>query len=157
MLLREAYMGVEVRSNGWNRKMGSWPMENNLAGSRILIVEDESPLRLSLAEFLSDEGFAITEAESGDRAIVLLDGCETFDLVFTDISLLGRADGNAVADKAKQRGSDIPVLYASACKESLTNKIGPNDAFLEKPCKLHDIITVVQRLLSLAASVRGRS
>jgi CheY-like chemotaxis protein len=59
-------------------------MENNLAGSRILIVEDESPLRLILAELLSDEGFAITEAESGDQAIELLTGYETFDLVFTD-------------------------------------------------------------------------
>jgi CheY-like chemotaxis protein len=134
--------------------MGSWPMENNLAGSRILVVEDESPLRLLLTEFLSEEGFAITEAESGDQAIALLDGYETFDLVFTDISLPGRADGNAVGDKAKQRCHDLPVLYTSAYKDSLKNEIGPTDAFLDKPCKLHDIITVVQRLLSLAEGRR---
>jgi CheY-like chemotaxis protein len=134
--------------------MGSWPMENHLARSRILIVEDESPLRLLLTEFLSDEGFAITEAESGDQAIVLLDRYEAFDLIFTDISLPGRADGNAVADKAKQRCHDLPVLYTSACKDSLKNEIGPSDAFLNKPCKLQDIITVVQRLLSFAEGRR---
>jgi two-component system, response regulator PdtaR len=123
---------------------------NNLAGSRILVVEDEAALRLLLSEFLSDEGFDITEAESGDQAIQLLDACYTFDLIFTDISLPGWADGNAVADKAKERGQDIPVLYSSAHKESLRNKIGPYDAFLDKPCKLHDVISVVQRLLFLS-------
>jgi CheY-like chemotaxis protein len=129
-------------------------MENNLAGSRILVVEDESALRLLLAEFLRDEGFSVTEAESGDQAIKLLDLDDVFDLVFTDISLPGQADGNDVAAKAKQQNPDIPVLYASACPESLHNKVGTRDAFLGKPCRLTDISTVVQQLLSLTERCR---
>jgi CheY-like chemotaxis protein len=123
-------------------------MEKNLVGSRILIVEDEFPLRLLFAEFLGDEGFDITEASSGDQAIGLLGEQETFDLVFTDISLPGRADGNDVAAIAKQRNPDTPVLYLSARLDTLTNKIEPGDAFLSKPCRLTDISSVVQRLLS---------
>jgi two-component system, response regulator PdtaR len=148
MLLREGYIrcsSIERRS--WEMVMAEG---NNLAGSRILVVEDESALRLLLSEFLSDEGFDITEAESGDQAIKLLDTCETFDLVFTDISLPGWADGNAVADKAKERSQDIPVLYSSACKDSMRNRLGAYDAFLDKPCRLHDIISVVKRLLLLS-------
>ena len=124
-------------------------MEKKPSGSRILIVEDESSLRLLLAEFLGEEGFDITEAESGDQAIVLLGQHETFDLVFTDISLPGRADGNDVATRAKQRNPDTPILYSSSCPDSLINRIGRGDAFLCKPCRLAEVKSVVQRLLSL--------
>jgi CheY-like chemotaxis protein len=129
-------------------------MGNSRTGSRILVVEDESPLRQLLAEFLCDEGFNVTEAESGDQAIHLLDQCGAFDLVFTDISLPGQADGNDVAAKAKQQNPDIPVLYASASPESLQNKVGPSDAFLGKPCRLREINAVVRRLLSLTERYR---
>jgi two-component system, response regulator PdtaR len=123
-------------------------MEKHLAGSRILIVEDESPLRLLLAEFLGDEGFNITEAETGDQAIVMLAQQGTFDLIFTDLSLPGRADGNDVAATAKQRNPDIPVLYSSSCPDLLTNRIEPGDAFMVKPCRLADVSSVVLELLS---------
>jgi DNA-binding response OmpR family regulator len=129
-------------------ELGSGPMEKYFAGSRILIVEDDSPLRLLLAEFLVDEGFDITEAQTGDQAIVILAQQGTFDLVFTDISLPGRADGNDVAATAKQRNHDTPVLYSSSCPELLTNRIEPGDAFMVKPCKLAEVSSVVQELLS---------
>jgi CheY-like chemotaxis protein len=127
-------------------------MDKNLVGSRILIVEDESQLRLLLAEFLGDEGFDITEAESGEQAILLLDQHGTFDLVYTDISLPGQADGNDVATTAKQRNPDMPILYSSSCPENLTNKIEPCDAFLGKPSRLNDIRTTVQQLLSMSVT-----
>jgi hypothetical protein len=63
--------GDEVRADG----------KNGLAGSRVLSWRMNPLVRLLLTEFLSDEGFNITEAESGDRAIVLLDNSETFELV----------------------------------------------------------------------------
>jgi len=131
-------------------------MEKDSARSRILIVEDEAQLRLLLTEFLGDEGFDITEAESGDQAILLLGQKGAFDLVYTDISLPGRADGNDVATTAKQRDSDMPVLYSSSCRDSLTNKIEPGDAFLSKPCRLNDISAVVQQLLSLSMMSKQR-
>jgi CheY-like chemotaxis protein len=131
-------------------------MEKDLAGSRILIVEDEAPLRLLLAEFLGDEGFDITQAESGDQAILLLGQNGDFDLVYTDISLPGRADGNDVATTAKQRNSDMPVLYSSSSPDSLTNKIELGDAFLSKPCCLNDISDVVRQLLSVSMMSRQR-
>jgi CheY-like chemotaxis protein len=103
-----------------------------------------------------DEGFDITEAESGDQAILLLGQHGSFDLVFTDISLPGRADGNEVATTAKQRYPDMPVLYSSSSPDSLTNKIEPGDAFMTKPCRLNDISNVVQQLLSVSMMSRQR-
>jgi CheY-like chemotaxis protein len=121
-------------------------------GMRVLIVEDESPLRLLLTEFLCDEGFDITEAESGDQAIRLLSEYNRFDLLFTDICMPGKADGNAVGARARQLNPEIAILYASASPENLENKIGPCDAFLVKPCKLADIINMVEHLLFQSAT-----
>jgi CheY-like chemotaxis protein len=125
-------------------------MENVMRGMRILIVEDEFFIRLLLTEFLRDEGFAITEAETGEQAIRLLDRLETFDLLLTDISLPGEANGNDVATKAKQLCPDIPVVYSSGRPGSLTNKIGPGDAFLSKPYRLADLASAVHHALAPA-------
>jgi CheY-like chemotaxis protein len=118
-------------------------MEKDLAGSRILIVEDESPLRLLLSEFPGDEEFEVTQAESGDQAMLLLRQHGSFDLIFTDISLPGRADGNDVAAAAEQRSPGMPILYSSSSPGSLTNKNERGDAFSSKPDKLADISAAV--------------
>lgn len=114
----------------------------------ILIVEDEEQVRSCLKEVLSDAGFDITEVGDGDRAIKMLDSPPRFDLLLTDISMPGVADGNAVAAKAKQIYPGIPVVYASGRPDSLTNRVGRRDAFISKPYSLNDVVDLVRRLVS---------
>ncbi len=121
-------------------------------GQRILVVEDEDLIRLLVTEALSDAGYVIAEAGSGDRAIAMLDALDPFDLVLTDISMPGTADGNAVAARAKLAFPGMPVIYISGRPDSLTNKIGCRDAFVQKPFNLNSLVAIVDRLVPHAGA-----
>ena len=54
---------------------------------RILLVEDEGLVRLTLAETLEDAGYLVTEAISGDAAHLLLEDTGCFDALLTDVQM----------------------------------------------------------------------
>lgn len=117
---------------------------------RILIVEDEPLIRVMLAEELSDAGFDVDQAASGDEAAALVrDGHVAFGLLITDIHMPGTHDGVAVARLMRQQVPLLPVLYVSG-RPDIFNTIRPpaqNDAFLAKPFRLSDLVRIVHSLL----------
>ena len=110
----------------------------------VLIVEDEFLIRLTLAEALADEGFAVLEAEDGETALALLGGDPSVGLLLTDMQLSGRMDGRALAVAARKARPDLPVIYTSGRPD--TEARGPRDAFLAKPYLPSDIIAAVRRM-----------
>jgi CheY-like chemotaxis protein len=118
-------------------------------GRHLLLVEDDFYFRLVMAEALADEGFTVVEAENGDVAVVMLEHLDRLDMLVTDIQMPGRLDGNCVAKEAKRLHPDLPVLYMSGYSGSLTNIIGPTDAFLCKPFKSRHMIAEIARLLAV--------
>lgn len=79
---------------------------------RVLIVEDDAGIGELLHDDLSDEGYAVDLAESGETALSLLDSFP-FDLVILDITLPG-LDGFAVAREIKRQKNSVPVLMLTA-------------------------------------------
>ena len=71
----------------------------------VLLVEDETPLRETLAERLAEHGFEVEQADSGERAIEQLAEF-AFDIVITDLRLPG-LDGTRVLEAALLRYPDI--------------------------------------------------
>lgn len=116
-------------------------------GKRVLIVEDEGLVRVLMADVLTEAGFEVLEAASGDEAICLLDYPNDVDLVLTDIQMPGHADGNLVANTAKRQNPDLPVIYMTGNPGSLRNAMGIRDAFMRKPFRPSEILVVVRRLL----------
>jgi DNA-binding response OmpR family regulator len=114
----------------------------------LLLVEDESDLRLMMADSLSDAGFNVIEAEDGDQAVKILERHPQIDLLVTDIDIPGRCDGNDVAISAKACHFDLPVIYVSGSPERLTNTVGPSDVFLLKPFRHAEMIAEIRRLLA---------
>ena len=68
------------------------------ASLRILIVDDENLVRENLVAYCEDEGFDVTSAESGERALEILK-TGRFDIDIIDMRLPG-IDGNAVIQQA---------------------------------------------------------
>jgi DNA-binding response OmpR family regulator len=118
-----------------------------LGRTRLLIVEDEFPIRELLVEYLSESGFEVAEAEDGDSAVAWLEKDNSLDLLITDIDMPGRCDGNIVARKAKALHPGPPVIYASGRIERLTNPIDEHDVVVEKPFGPAVIEATVLRLL----------
>jgi CheY-like chemotaxis protein len=121
-----------------------------VATQRILVVEDEVLIRLVLAEILLDEGFEVYEAQDGDEAIQILSQETTPDLIITDITMPGGADGNIVAKAAKQRFPSIPIVYSTGRPGSVTNSLDDNDVVIAKPYGRNDILPIVRRLMTRA-------
>ena len=115
---------------------------------RILVVEDEFLIRLTLVEALTDEGFDVVEAESGDAALPVLNSDQAFDLLLTDIQLPGSLDGKRLAHHARQARPSLPVLFMSGRPEPAEEaRSSPLDRYISKPYTLAEICTVVRSLI----------
>ncbi len=118
---------------------------------RILIVDDEEAIRLSLRGILEDEDVQAEEAASGEEAMTRLES-GGFDLVFLDIWMPGM-DGLAVLDRIRQSWPDLPVVMISGhgtietAVKALKN--GAND-FIEKPLSLEKVVAAARTGLEIA-------
>ena len=71
----------------------------------LLIVDDEGALRQAIAERLSDHGFIVEQADSGEQALQRLAEF-AFDILITDLRLPG-IDGREVMEAALERYPEI--------------------------------------------------
>lgn len=79
---------------------------------RILIVDDESPIRKLLRVGLASEGYAVIEASNAREAVSLLES-EKPDLVLLDLGLPD-ADGHALLTNWRRDGLTLPILILSS-------------------------------------------
>lgn len=79
---------------------------------RILLIEDNAELAMTLVERFASHGHAIEHQSDGVAADSLLN-YERFDIVLLDINLPGR-DGYAILKALRQRGDQTPVMVLTA-------------------------------------------
>jgi len=119
----------------------------------ILVVEDEFLIRLTLVESLSDEGFEVLEADTGDAALPILQSNPAICLLLTDIQLPGSLNGHALAAKARESLPDLPVIFMTGRLETGDGAQPPaRNVFITKPYTLTDICEAAKRL---TATERG--
>jgi DNA-binding response OmpR family regulator len=76
--------------------------------ARILLVDDEASIRLTLGTLLERTGYAVTPADGGEQAVQLLEH-QSFDLLLTDLKMPG-IDGMQVVAAARQRQPGLAVI-----------------------------------------------
>ncbi len=118
--------------------------------SKVLIVEDEFLVRLTLAEALSDEGFQVLEAETGDAALPILQSNQEISLLLTDIQLPGTINGHALALKARENLPKLPIIFMTGGPDEETGA-SAQDVFISKPYTLANICKTAKRLTAAAA------
>ena len=117
---------------------------------RILIIEDEEPIRRVLVRILSEEDrqYEITEAIDGKKGFNLLEK-ETFDLVLCDIKM-PIMDGIEVLQKANSKKISTPFIMLTGHGNVETAveamKLGAYD-FISKPPDLNRLLTAVRHAL----------
>ena len=111
------------------------------------MVEDEFLIRLTLVEALSDEGFLVLEAETGEAALPILQSDNTIRLLLTDIQLPGALNGHALASKARENLPDLPIIFMTGRPNSDDETDGSDrDVFISKPYTLAYICQTARRL-----------
>jgi two-component system nitrogen regulation response regulator NtrX len=115
---------------------------------KVLVVDDEENVRASLEGILTDEGYAVQTAESGEECLQLTDG-NSFDAVLLDVWLPGK-DGIETLRELKTKTPGLFVIMISGHGSIETavqsTKLGAFD-FIEKPLSLEKIILVVEHAL----------
>jgi CheY-like chemotaxis protein len=117
----------------------------------ILVVEDDQAIQSVIEESLSDGGFEITIASSGEQAIELLSAANPqFRAVVTDINLgRDRMDGWEVARHARESKPDMPIIYMTGdSADEWASKGVPNSILLTKPFAPAQLVTAVAQLLN---------
>lgn len=86
-------------------------------GITVLVVEDETLLRMNIALSLEQEGFRVYEAENADQAIAVLEAHAEIGLMFTDIDMPGSMDGLKLATAVRNRWPPIKIIVTSGHRE----------------------------------------
>lgn len=123
--------------------------------SRILIIDDERPIRNTLREILEFEKIQVDDAENGQKALSLIEKTD-YDAVLCDIKMPGM-DGMEVLEKIQSLNPDIPVIMISGhgtietAVESL--KKGAYD-YISKPPDLNRLLVTVRNALDRKSLVK---
>lgn len=119
---------------------------------RILVVEDEAPMRAALEQTLRSEGFLVTTAENGevglDRA-----SSEAFDLILLDVMMPG-LDGFTVCRALREHGNKVPILMLTAkglVDDRVTGLNSGADDYLVKPFSIRELLARIHALFRRVA------
>lgn len=115
--------------------------------ARVLLVEDDSSLRETLAEVLADEGHEVRSAPNGAIALLQLRGWDADVIVLDIMTPVMDAFEFRRRQLADGVAADARILILSAGRElqRAADRIGA-DAWLPKPFRLLDVIETVERL-----------
>ncbi|UCD23845.1 MAG: response regulator [Gemmatimonadota bacterium] len=115
---------------------------------KALVVDDDSALRSALVRFLSNQGYSVASADTGQQALELV-GNEGFDLMLLDIRMPGM-NGIDVVPEALHQDPDLAIIMLSALSDATSAAIcmqrGAVD-YLTKPIELNDLSKAIDRAL----------
>jgi two-component system alkaline phosphatase synthesis response regulator PhoP len=119
--------------------------------ARILLVEDEPGLQLTVSDRLVAEGYRVETAADGETAVQRGAG-EPFDLILLDV-MLPRRDGYDVARTLRQQGVQTPILMLTARSQVVDRVVGLKlgaDDYLTKPFEMIELLARIEALLRRA-------
>ena len=115
---------------------------------RILLVEDEAGLIITLTDRLQSEGFEVKTATDGEIGLALA-LAENFDLIILDV-MLPKKNGLDVCRDLRQKGISTPILMLTAKGEILDKVLGLKlgaDDYLTKPFEVIELLARIEALL----------
>ncbi|MBV4467829.1 response regulator [Pseudomonas siliginis] len=87
--------------------------------STILVVEDDSIVRMLIVDVLEELDYKVVEADGSEQALAFLqDQNQQIDLMMTDVGLPGM-DGRELAGEARKLRPALPILFASGYAENI--------------------------------------
>lgn len=123
---------------------------------RILLVEDEPGLLMTLTDRLLSEGFAVETATDGEAGLARA-LAETFDLIILDVGL-PRKNGFDVCRDLRQRSVGVPVIMLTARGQVVDKvvglKIGADD-YVTKPFEMMELLARIEALLRRVPQATG--
>jgi PAS domain S-box-containing protein len=117
---------------------------------RVLVIEDDEPLRRIVTRVLETLGYSVIEAENGEKALSLLAEHElSVDVLLTDVVMPGM-NGREVAERFVQARPETKVLFMSGYTDDEVLRRGVSGAgapFLQKPFTPDELATKLREVM----------
>jgi CheY-like chemotaxis protein len=128
--------------------------KNGQVRERILVVDDEVNMRATLAEILSDEGYDVATAGTGEEAVALCrDGC--YSIILMDVRMPGM-DGVEAFRQIRRHQEGVRVILMSAYSIDALREAALDEgaiAFLSKPLDVEKVIHLIDQARDTAILV----
>src|SRR5262249_25132536 len=112
--------------------------------ARILLVDDEASIRLTLGAMLQRAGYEVTSAENGAEAVAMLEQ-KPFDLLLVDLKMPG-IDGMQVVEAARKRQADLAIIVLTGHGSLDTAVEGLHQGIFDYLLKTTEPAQVLQRV-----------
>ncbi|WP_044561317.1 PAS domain-containing sensor histidine kinase [Azospirillum sp. B4] len=122
-------------------------------GQRVLVVEDDTSVRLLIREVLEELSYEVEEAGEANAAITILQSDQPISLMVSDVGLPG-INGRQLAEIAREHRPDLPVLFVTGYAENAAIRagfLGTNMAMITKPFTLDVLATKVSEMMGRGA------
>lgn len=116
--------------------------------SRILLIEDEPGLVVTLSDLLTAEGYTVDGAADGEAGLARA-SADQYDLVILDV-MLPEKSGFDVCRELRQRGKDVGILMLTARTQLVDRVVGLKlgaDDYITKPFEPPELLARVEALL----------
>lgn len=126
--------------------------------AKILVVEDEAALGVTLRDRLRKEGYVVAVAKDGITGFERATN-ENFDLIVLDLMLPGK-DGLAICEELRQAGSNTPILMLTARRQTTDKVVGLKlgaDDYVTKPFQMAELSARIESLLRRSSHKAGVS
>ena len=114
----------------------------------ILVVEDETLVRMTLVDVLEDAGFKVIEAVHADEALQVLKAVSGIDAVVTDVEMpRGSIDSFELAQRVRTDRQEIGVLIASGRAAPKPGDLPEGALFIGKPVHPETLVRLSKNLI----------
>jgi two-component system response regulator MprA len=132
------------------------PVAESANRDRVLVVDDDPPLRRMLARTLTAEGYEVTVASDGGAAMVSVERAVP-DVIVLDVAMPG-LDGLNVARRLRGKGLPTPILMLTA-RDAVPDRVAGLEAgaddYLVKPFAVQELIARLRALTRRGSSEAG--
>ena len=113
---------------------------------RVLLIEDDAILRMTLADELGEEGIEVNGLANAEDALILLGAGQVPDVLVTDIRLGGGLSGFDLAEVARARHPEVGVILISgAPSEDMQHRLHRREIFLAKPFEPEALASAIRQ------------
>ncbi len=113
----------------------------------VLVVEDESLIRMDVVGCLEEAGFQVIEAANSDDAIHILELRDDIRLVFTDVDMPGSMDGLKLASFIRDRWPPIKLIVTSGHVPVTEAGLPSGARFFAKPFRGSQVVEAIAELV----------
>jgi two-component system, response regulator PdtaR len=117
----------------------------------VLVVEDESLVRVVALEAIGAAGFRAYAAANADEAIRILEQQCNIQIVFTDINMPGSMDGIRLAHCVHDRWPPVQLIVTSALSKFRDAELPSGSVFVSKPYSPEQIVGKIEKMVEATA------